>query len=863
MQAMGLFSRRSLLGRSNKSTVHLEKIAKENSLNKTGSINYNKYGEKDDIGFTPCSEKFVDNFLFYVLVPDYFVTAQKHYTEVGVVNKHIRDMLTRCGLQKCKVKAISLSSLKKQPLEEELDKVYGRIKAKETGETKYHVQEFKIACADEQYSDVLAFLRSDEYKLRNIYLKDIDVTMDYSGSFDKEEVIRHLTTNKGFRMQGDQVDANRTILDNNDDVGNNCLTYMESVDGMTTRCKIYNKMVQMLESKSVRETVGQHWKDWVCQKDTRLAKARDLAKHRGLTRAEVTFYCKDCVPDDEFMEDTLTRITKYVPATLVYSTPFARTWQAYCNTMLHSLVVVDRTRDFGLLVYSYNENTKNISGQFVEKWSEKENWCLSNSTLGAKLPVDVIEVCDRIKSSSGVKKEKTKDTFLGISGARYFKYHGDGSLEFTTRLVSKGGVYSWNDESKEVNLHLLENAGFVPHEYCTPYLAHVQGNKNCKVDMKLCKADILEVKLPERISKRRRACDEIRKEQWKNITAEAAIQIQECRKPFEVAIAEKQKAMQLLDNYSSVFSDNAVIPLKDLPLGSYNVMAMRETQTQFGQKYVMLVDRDGEGNLGLCYSNKYIEAYLQENLSDAENEQIRDPKRNYLTLYNKPLAVLYITGWGRTLQRHVIVYCTMSFTSEMEKYSIKHKQRQLTREMKEDEKMLENAITESNQSKMMCGLAKEEMVPYKHMKNLAELPLGSTYTILAIGYSEHYGQQKLVLKLDDGTLYQAGDNLEEQKEQLMDGCKIVITKTKLSSTRKKYAICKIVQRGDWAGILEYEKVPLLPPNNKRKNVKVLDVKPIVFKGKKRKLLLVEDAYGAVYKVKRSKLEDTVQPGQFV
>lgn len=85
---------------------------------------------------------------------------------------------------------------------------------------------------------------------------------------------------------------------------------METVDGQTTR-KIYNKMVQMLESKSVRKTVGQHWKDWVCQKDIRLANARDLVKDRGLTRAEVTFYCKDKVPSD-FMEDTLLRINEYV-----------------------------------------------------------------------------------------------------------------------------------------------------------------------------------------------------------------------------------------------------------------------------------------------------------------------------------------------------------------------------------------------------------------------------------------------------------------------------------------------------------------------------------------------------------------------
>ena len=73
-------------------------------------------------------------------------------------------------------------------------------------------------------------------------------------------------------MQGSAKDADGTYLDNTDQVGNNCLTYTETVQGVTTRCKIYNKM-QMLESKSVRDTA--------CQKDTRLANARDLAKDRG------------------------------------------------------------------------------------------------------------------------------------------------------------------------------------------------------------------------------------------------------------------------------------------------------------------------------------------------------------------------------------------------------------------------------------------------------------------------------------------------------------------------------------------------------------------------------------------------------
>ena len=102
--------------------------------------------------------------------------------------------------------------------------------------------------------------------------------------------------------------------------------------------------------------------------------------------------------------------------------------------MLHSLVVVDRTHDVVLLVHTYNEVTKDISGQFVEKW------CLANLTLAAKLPIDIIEVCDRIKTAAGTKENKSKDTFLEMSSARHFKHRSDASLDFTTRLVSRGGV---------------------------------------------------------------------------------------------------------------------------------------------------------------------------------------------------------------------------------------------------------------------------------------------------------------------------------------------------------------------------------------------------------------------------------------
>ena len=54
---------------------------------------------------------------------------------------------------------------------------------------------------------------------------------------------------------------------------------------------------------------------------------------------------------------------------------------------------------------------------------------------------------------------------------------------------------------------------------------------------------------------------------------------------------------------------------------------------------------------------------------------------------------------------------------------------------------------------------------------------------------------------------------------------------------------------------------LLPANKKKDVLKVLDAKSVEHKGQKRKLLLAED--GTVYKVKRSKMENSVEAGQYV
>ena len=94
-----IISKQELCGRSQKSGRMLENVVKHNALNKTGHINYNKGGVKEGIGFQPCSDKFVDNFISRVLVADYLIHSNS-YVEVGSLNRTICALLERHGLEK-------------------------------------------------------------------------------------------------------------------------------------------------------------------------------------------------------------------------------------------------------------------------------------------------------------------------------------------------------------------------------------------------------------------------------------------------------------------------------------------------------------------------------------------------------------------------------------------------------------------------------------------------------------------------------------------------------------------------------------------------------------------------------------------
>ena len=242
-----MFTRRELFGNTKSKSAPLEKLARWNSLNRTGKVNYNEGGTKDNIGLQSVTEKFVDNFLLGVLVADYNTKNGKSIY-VGTHNKAIRDLLAAHELEKCEVKAVALKKLMHAPTDAELEKMPMRNRDKKAA--LYYYQEYNVACPNIPYERVMGFLRSAELASISMVIEDIDITMDYAGSFDKAEVIEHLVANEDFRLQRESNSALRTVVDNDFIVSRNCLTYMEAVKGISMRKRFTTKWSRCSKAKA-------------------------------------------------------------------------------------------------------------------------------------------------------------------------------------------------------------------------------------------------------------------------------------------------------------------------------------------------------------------------------------------------------------------------------------------------------------------------------------------------------------------------------------------------------------------------------------------------------------------------------------
>ena len=324
-------------------------------------------------------------------------------------------------------------------------------------------------------------------------------------------------------------------------------------------------------------------------------------------------------------------------------------------------------------------------------------------------PIDLVEILHISKTGKGNER-------LQLSGARYFKLMSDGTNNFTTQLVSHNGVFTSFNWTKSSNAYLVKKAGLQAHINCSPYLAHVKAYLQSKVRAELKMAQKLNIVLRHQQTLQNN----------ENSLKDAARQIMEDRLQIEMELEEKRKQLKELEMYTEHYSNYEVVPLRDLKQGTYSIMALKKITTRYGERFIMIVEMDE--NLKVCYSNKYLEERIREHLRDETLAYITDPKRGFIVLYNKPLATLTIKGWGWTEQRHVIVYCSLSWTTTSKNDSLITHMENMLQDIQDTEKKLKEVTTYSVEPLSSIPV----WVPYKALNNLAELQIGSVHALSGI-----------------------------------------------------------------------------------------------------------------------------------
>jgi hypothetical protein len=241
-------------------------------------------------------------------------------------------------------------------------------------------QYIKVELHENNLCNVMECFTNDnlkELKKSCIFFGDIDYTQDLGVNFNKNEIIKYLISNYGFKLQKnhlynlEETDENEqlndkdnlllepTIIDNNTTVGKNCLTFITEIDGITARFKIYNKFIHSMEIRNNKLFIGSNIFNWLDNPEKQLQQTIEKAQDTGLSRAEITFY--KTPPKQE----TINKTIKYLKSILEktgYTTPIKEQWKIFSNAITENTLLIDNTNEYYVVANSFNSLTGRING---------------------------------------------------------------------------------------------------------------------------------------------------------------------------------------------------------------------------------------------------------------------------------------------------------------------------------------------------------------------------------------------------------------------------------------------------------------------------------------------------------------------
>ena len=163
-----------------------------------------------------------------------------------------------------------------------------------------------------------------------IFLHDLDITTDCR-RVTSRPILQQYLENKF----GDDIE----IVNDLEKVGNHCISWITTTGKeQKVRCKVYNKLVQMLESADNASSLGSRMESLVMPVDKKFHRRLRKAKETGLSRLEVTFYGIK-VYDLTYYEEYMEQVKEQLQDCKTYKVPYKEYWR-YMASNISSMVGV-------------------------------------------------------------------------------------------------------------------------------------------------------------------------------------------------------------------------------------------------------------------------------------------------------------------------------------------------------------------------------------------------------------------------------------------------------------------------------------------------------------------------------------------
>ncbi|KAJ2342195.1 hypothetical protein GGH92_005483, partial [Coemansia sp. RSA 2673] len=166
---------------------------------------------------------------------------------------------------------------------------------------------------------------------KEVYLLDYDYAVDVRFVSTRGDILE-------FLRLDDKWDEKR-VTDRENRVGKHCLSwYGYDEDGNKMRYKVYNKLVELIESKGVRVILGSSIYEFMGNDPITTTMSR--FKDDGMMRIEVTFY-GDKLKSEEFCREQVMKLYNRFISFKTYRVSFKQHWENMVTEIKQVLAVYE------------------------------------------------------------------------------------------------------------------------------------------------------------------------------------------------------------------------------------------------------------------------------------------------------------------------------------------------------------------------------------------------------------------------------------------------------------------------------------------------------------------------------------------